>query len=268
MRRAGELSSSSASLPAGAAAAQARTAHRLGHAATAVSLPVAIQVAGDRRAGLHDRRQGGQRGRADAAEEPGRRDELQARRPRGRAGGADRACCWPTACCACPPRCSPNCASWCLPRPRKGAARSIALETFRAPARAEPALPPGAPDRRHDARHRAGRARHRIADLVFALQHRAHADRGDAGAVHPGGEVRRLVRLDHHSRAGGVHLLHRQRHGVAHQVPQGSQRVRFGRPHQGGGLAAELRNRQVLQQRRLRGQALRREPGEAAPRAG
>jgi ATP-binding cassette subfamily B protein len=37
-------------------------------------------------------------------------------------------------------------------------------------------------------------------------------DRGDAGAVHPGDQVRRLVRLDHHSRAGAVHRLHRQRH--------------------------------------------------------
>ena len=55
-----------------------------------VSLPVAIQVAGDRRAGLHGRRQGGQRRRAGAAEEPGRRDELQAGRPRGRAGRAGR----------------------------------------------------------------------------------------------------------------------------------------------------------------------------------
>jgi hypothetical protein len=28
-------------------------------------------------------------------------------------------------CCACPPRCSPSCANWCLPRPRR--ARRAAL---------------------------------------------------------------------------------------------------------------------------------------------
>ena len=50
------------------------------------------------------------------------------------------------------------------------------------PACAEPALSPRAPDRRHDARHRARHARRAFADLVFALQHLADADRGDAGA--------------------------------------------------------------------------------------
>ena len=57
----------------------------------------------------------------------------------------------------------------------EGAARSISLEVFRAPARAEPALSPGATDRRHDARHRARHARRALADLDVALQHRADA---------------------------------------------------------------------------------------------
>ena len=224
------------------------------------------------RAGLHGRGQARQRGRAALAEEPGGRHEPD-RRPRDRFparrrgnGGADGAA-RPVA------GLRPAAA---VHDPVHGTARTRVRQghagrgtphragDLPAPARAEPALSPGAPDRGHDPRHRARGARHRIADLLFALQHRAHPDRGGAGAHNPGGEVRCLVRLDHHRRAGAVHRLHDHRDRVAHQVPPRGQRVRLRGAHQGGGLAAELRNRQVLQQRRLRGPALRREPGKTA----
>ena len=79
----------------------------------------------------------------------------------------------------------------------EGAARSISLQVFRHLHALEPALPPRAPDRRHDARHRARHARGAFADLVFAVQHRAHADRDGDGAHAAGLEVRRALRLDH-----------------------------------------------------------------------
>ena len=81
-----------------------------------------------------------------------------------------------------------------------------------------------------------------------------------------GGEVRRPVRLDHRGRAGGLHQLHRHRDRVAHQVPPPDERARRHGAHARHRFAAELRDRQVLQQRGLRGEALRREPGAAAPR--
>jgi ATP-binding cassette subfamily B protein len=72
-----------------------------------------------------------------------------------------------------------------FPRPRRRIALDRAVD-LRASACPEPALSPGAPDRRHDARHRARRAQHRVADLVLALLHPAHADRDGAGAGHSG----------------------------------------------------------------------------------
>jgi ABC-type multidrug transport system fused ATPase/permease subunit len=62
----------------------------------------------------------------------------------------------------------------------EGTARSISLQVFRHLHALSPALPPRAPDRRHDARHRTRHARRAFADLVLALQHPAHADRGHA----------------------------------------------------------------------------------------
>src|SRR5450830_1439352 len=240
------------------------TLPRLADPGTAVPLPVAVQVACAGRAGLHGGGQAGQCGRAGAAQVAGGRDVVQARRSAGCAGGPGRLTTglWGLAAVDLAVHRAAR-AGVCQGHPGGGAQHRAA--DLRAPARAEPALSPGAPDRGHDARHRARRARHRVADLVLALQHRAHADRGDPGAVHPGRQVRRLVCLDHPGRAGLLHRLHGQGHRVAHPVASPGQRVRFGRPHAGGGLFAQLRDRQVLQQRDLRGPALRRKPGAPAP---
>ncbi len=81
------------------------------------------------------------------------------------------------------------------------------------------------------------------------------------GADHPGREVRRRVRLDHRRGAGALHRLHRHGDRVAHAVPPPHERARLGGAEPRGRFAAELRDRQVLQQRGLRGRALRRQPG-------
>ena len=241
--------------PAGAAEPP-RTPHRLGHAQAPVSLPVAVQVAGDGRAGLHGRRQAGQRRRAAAAEEPGRHHEPSS------PGDAGRPCWW--------------CRSGLLlaygllrlsttlftelrelvfAKATEGAARSIALEMFR---------------------------------HLHALSLRFHLERQTGGMTR---DIERGMRgiesLISYSLYSIVPTLIEVTLvltilavkfdiwfawitivalvlyiGFTVTVTEWrtkfrtrSQRVRFHRAHQGHRLAAELRDRQVLQQRGLRGAA-------------
>ena len=113
--------------------------------------------------------------------------------PRAVAGRAGRRCWSPTGCCASRSRSSPSCANSCSTG--RGADRPARLAGgVRAPAAAEPALPPRAPDRRRVARHRARLALDPVAAQLHDLQHPADAGRdrdGDRAAL---GEVRRLVR--------------------------------------------------------------------------
>jgi ATP-binding cassette, subfamily B, heavy metal transporter len=93
----------------------------------------------------------------------------------------------PTACCACRPRCSPNCATWCSCAVTQRAIRRIALRCSATSMRCQPALSPRPPDRRHVARHRARHPRHLDAAVVHAvLDHsgdpRVHAGGGGAAA--------------------------------------------------------------------------------------
>jgi hypothetical protein len=79
-------------------------------------------------------------------------------------------------------------------------------------------------------------------------------------------QVRQVV-LDHHrGRAGHLHHLHGRRHRMAHPLPAHDERARFEGQHQGHRLADQLRDRQVLRQRGLRSQALRRRPAELRAR--
>jgi hypothetical protein len=114
----------------------------------------------------------------------------------------------------------------------QGAARSIALETFQhlhaLSLRFHLERQTGGMTRDIE----RGAAWHRVADLLLAVQHRAHADRGGDGADHSGREVRCLVRLDHAGRAGALHHLHGLGHRVAHEISPPGQRVRFGGAHQ------------------------------------
>jgi len=209
-------------------------------------------MAGDAGAGLHGGGQGGQRERALAAQAAGRSAGASAHHGAGHAGCAG----------------GPAGGLWALAlvhvlvhraaragvrQGHRGRGAQHFAQGVLAPARAEPALSPGAPDRRHDPRHRARHAGGALADLVLALQHHPHADRGGAGADPARRQVRRDVCRDHADGPGGVRGLHRDRHAVAHPVPARDERAGFQGPHPGGGFAVELRDGQVLQQRGFRG---------------
>ncbi len=133
-----------------------------------------------------------------------------------------------------------------------------------APARAVAALPSGAADGRHVARHRARHARHPAADFVFAVQHPADARRGRARARLLRGQVRGLLRIRDVRRAGHVHRVHGEGHQLAHAFPPHDERTRFARELAGDRFADQLRDGQVLRQRGVGSAALRREP-EALP---
>ncbi len=233
-------------------------------AAQAAAVPVALPLARGHRAGLHGGGEGSQRRRAGAAEIPGRFAVDQARR-RGRAAGGAGG---PAGglCRAAPVHLAVHRAARADLRQghRRRGAQHLAAGVP-PPACVEPALPSRTADRRHDPRHRTRHARGALADLVFAVQHRAHLDRDGDGADLARDQVRPVVRVDHRCGAGGLHRLHRHRHRMAHEVPPPDERARFGGAHPCHRFAAELRDGQVLQQRGLRGPALRRKPREAAP---
>ncbi len=130
------------------------------------------------------------------------------------------------------------------------------------PARLVAALSPEPPDRRHDARYRTRHARREFADLVLALQRAADPGRDHAGAGLPGAQLRQVVFDHHRRRPGHLHRLHGRGHRMAHPFPAHDERARLESQYQGDRLADQLRNGEILRQRRLRSQALRPGPAE------
>jgi len=138
----------------------------------------------------------------------------------------------------------------------------------RAPACAFATLPPGAADRRPDARHRTRHARHRFADQLYAVFDPADAGGNLAGAGHPAGQIRNQLCLDHRCHADRLYRPHHRHHQLAHPSAARSQRTRLGRQLARHRQPAQLRDGQVLQQRSLRGAPLRRTNGEMGSGAG
>ena len=148
-------------------------------------------------------RQGGQRRRAAAAEDAGRRADAvkPARRiggdGAGGAGGAGGAAARLRRCCGCRPRSSPSCANWCSPRPPRAPRAASRWQVFR--------HLHALSLRFHLERQTGGMTRdiergtrgvqslisYSLYSIVPTL-----IEVG-AGADAAGGEVRRLVRLDH-----------------------------------------------------------------------
>ena len=230
--------------------------------AQAAALRLGVALARAVRARLPGRGQARQHRRAAGAQEPGRCARAQARRPARGAGRAGRA----------PARLrraarvdhALHRAARVPVLPGRGAHRAPRLARgVRAPAGAEPALPPRAPDRRRVARHRARLALDPVAAQLPDLQHPADAGRDRAGDRPALGQVRRLVRGDHVRRAGPLHRLHGHRHRVAHGFPARDERAGLQGQHQGARRADQLRDGQVLLQRAVRAGALRREPAAA-----
>ena len=129
-----------------------------------------------------------------------------------------------------------------------------------APARAVAALSSRTPDRRPHARHRAGDPGNLVSGQLHAVQHPAHPGRNRPGAGLPAAQLRRLVRGHRGRRAECVHPVHHHGHRVAHAIPALDERTRLEGQHPGDRFIAELRNRQVLQQRSIRDTPLRRNP--------
>ena len=148
------------------------------------------------------------------------------------------------------------------------AVRNIALQVFRHLHALSPALPPRAADRRPDARHRARHPLHRHADQLHHLQHPADPGGSGAGDRHPGLALRVELRLDHRRRPRPLHHLHRAGDQLAHPAAARGQRDRLGRQFARHRQPAQLRDGEVLQQRGLRGAALRPADGKMGGRAG
>ena len=128
------------------------------------------------------------------------------------------------------------------------------------PARAFIALPSRAADRRPHARHRARNARHLDADLVRAVLDPAHTARDRARHRHPVCALRLDLRRHHDRHADRLHRLHDRRHRVADPPSPHDERARLEGEHARGRFADQLRDGQVLRQRGVRGETLRREP--------
>ena len=198
-------------------------------------------------------------------------DGLRSAGDRRRAGGAGGAARWPTACCACRPRCSPSCATWCSPGSRSARSARVALRGVPPPARAVAALPPRAPDRRHDARHRARHARHRqLADLrtrsTASCPTLILRSRWCCGVLL--GQVRLAGSPRSPSaRWSSTSPSRSWSPSGASQFRRADERARLDGQHARHRQPAQLRDRQVLRQRGVRGAALRREPASATSNA-
>ncbi len=119
-----------------------------------------------------------------------------------------------------------------------------------------------------DARDRARRQGHRVPAVLRAVQRAADADRDRAGLRHPVGALRLALRAGDRGHHRRLCLVHPQGHRVAHQVSPRHERIGPERQHQGGRLAAEFRDRQILQQRGARGAPLRRRAAGLRARGG
>ena len=133
---------------------------------------------------------------------------VQARRRRGAAGGAGRACCWPMAALRLSTTLFTELRELIFAKATEGTARSISLQVFRhlhaLSLRFHLERQTGGMTRDIE---RGTRAVHSL--ISYSLYSIVpDADRGGAGADAAGGEVRRLVRLDHARRAGALHHLH------------------------------------------------------------
>ena len=143
----------------------------------------------------------------------------------------------------------------CARRPVCGA--HPRLPHLRAPSRIVAALSSGAAHRRPVAGHRARRQGHRDDRPLHHAGDRAHDPRIRADRRHlrlrlwlalsPGGGRHRLA----------LHLVHGQGEQLAHLDPPRDERVRYRGQHQGDQFAAQLRDRQIFQQREDGGRALR-----------
>ncbi len=136
------------------------------------------------------------------------------------------------------------------------------------PARAVAALPPRAADRRPHPRRRARHARDHDADQLHAVLDPAHAGRDRAGVGDPDRPLRLDVHRHHRERAHALRHLHGADHRMADGLPPDDERARLQGQHARDRQPAQLRDRQVLRQRGVRGAALRREHAAlgAAPR--